>query len=197
MAAQRRDHPRLDRGLGLRRARAAVLLVLALPGSAYLYQGEELGLGEVGDIPAKLLQDPAFFRSHGVEKGRDGCRVPLPWTADGPSFGFGTGAAHLPQPAWFGPLNVETQDRDPASTLMLYRQALSWRRKLQAGESMEWMPGTNGQVLHLGRPGGWRSVTNFGPGPVSLPPGHVILSSAPVEGNQLPADTTAWILTGT
>ena len=146
--------PRLDRGLGLRRARAAVLLVLALPGSAYLYQGEELGLGEVGDIPAKLLQDPAFFRSHGVEKGRDGCRVPLPWTADGPSFGFGTGAAHLPQPAWFGPLNVETQDRAPASTLMLYRHALSWRRKLQAGESMEWMPGTNGQVLHLGRPGG-------------------------------------------
>jgi alpha-glucosidase len=57
-------------------------------------------------------------------------------------FGFGTGAAHLPQPAWFGPLNVETQDRAPASTLMLYRHALSWRRKLQAGESMEWMPGT-------------------------------------------------------
>jgi alpha-glucosidase len=188
--------PRLDRGLGLRRARAAILLVLALPGSAYLYQGEELGLGEVGDLAAEHLQDPAFYRSHGAEKGRDGCRVPLPWTENGPSFGFGVGQAHLPQPAWFGPLSVETQERDPASTLLLYRQALSWRRKLQAAESMEWMPGTNGQVLHLGRRGGWRSVTNFGTRPVPLPPGHVILSSVPVEGNQLPADATAWILVG-
>jgi len=187
--------PGLDRGLGLRRARAAILLVLALPGSAYLYQGEELGLGEVPDIPAWLIQDPVFFRSRGADKGRDGCRVPLPWVTGGPSFGFGPGPAHLPQPAWFGPLSVETQERDPESTLLLYRQALSWRRKLlPTAESMEWMPGTGEQVLHLGRPGGWRSVTNFGPGPIPLPAGNVIVSSAPVEGNQLPADTTAWVL---
>jgi len=186
--------PRLDRGLGLRRARAAVLLMLALPGSAYLYQGEELGLHEVPDIPFELVQDPSYARSRGAEKGRDGCRVPLPWTASGPSFGFGDGAAHLPQPAWFGPLSVQAQEQDPASTLMLYRDALRWRRRLQAAENMDPMPGTNGQVLHFARPGGWRCVTNFGPGPVPLPSGSLILASAPVEGDQLPADTTAWLL---
>jgi alpha-glucosidase len=188
--------PALDRGSGIRRARAATLLMLALPGSAYLYQGEELGLHEVADIPAELVQDPAFLRSRGAERGRDGCRVPLPWTTDGPSFGFGAGAAHLPQPAWFGPLSVEAHEHDSTSTLVLYRHALSWRRKLQAAESLEWMPGTSGQVLHFGRPGGWRSVTNFGPGPVPLPPGTVILASAPLDGGQLAPDTTAWLLPG-
>ena len=123
--------PELERDLGLRRARAATLLVLALPGSAYLYQGEELGLHEVPDIPAELIQDPAFRRSAGAEKGRDGCRVPLPWTLDGASFGFGTGSSHLPQPAWFGPLSVEAQEADPASTLNFYRLALTWRRRLR------------------------------------------------------------------
>ena len=186
--------PRLDRGLGLRRARAAILLMLALPGSAYLYQGEELGLHEVPDIPPDLIQDPVFSRSRGAEKGRDGCRVPLPWTAGGASFGFGPGAAHLPQPAWFGPLSVEAQERDPASTLSLYRAALRWRRQLQAAETMEWCPGTNNQVLHFARPGGWRCVTSFGPRPAPLPDGTVILTSAPIEGSQLPADTTAWLL---
>jgi alpha-glucosidase len=186
--------PEPDRGLGLRRARAAILLMLALPGSAYLYQGEELGLHEVADIPAELLQDPAFLRSGGAEKGRDGCRVPLPWTTGGPSFGFSAGAAHLPQPAWFGPLSVEAQERDSASTLALYRQALSWRRQLQAAESLEWMPGTGGQVLHFGRPGGWQSVTNFGPGVVPLPPGTVVAASAPLQEGLLPADTTAWVI---
>jgi len=188
--------PRLDRGLGLRRAWAAILLMLALPGSAYLYQGEELGLHEVPDIPEELIQDPVFSRSRGSEKGRDGCRVPLPWTAGGTSFGFGPGAAHLPQPAWFGPLSVEAQERDPASTLSLYRSALHWRRELQAAENMEWLPGTNGQVLHFMRPGGWRCLTNFGPAPVPLPAGNVILTSVPVEGDDLPADTTAWLISG-
>ena len=122
------------------------------------------------------------------------CRVPLPWTADGPSFGFSAGAAHLPQPAWFGPLSVEAQEHDSASTLALYRQALSWRRKLQAAESLEWMPGTNGQVLHFGRPGGWQCVTNFGPRAVPLPHGTVVVASSPLQEGLLPADTTAWII---
>jgi alpha-glucosidase len=187
--------PELDRRLGLRRARAATVLMLALPGSAYLYQGEELGLHEVADLAPDVLQDPAFLRSGGAEKGRDGCRVPLPWTTDGPSFGFSAGAAHLPQPAWFGPLSVEAQEHDPASTLALYRQALTWRRELQAAESLEWMPGTNGQVLHFRRPGGWRSVTNFGPGAVPLPDGTVVVASSPLqEEGLLPADTTAWLV---
>ena len=186
--------PELDRGLGLRRARAATLLMLALPGSAYLYQGEELGLHEVADIPAERIQDPAFVRSGGAEKGRDGCRVPLPWTADGPSFGFGTDSAHLPQPAWFGPLSIEAHDS--TSTLVLYRQALSWRRKLQAADHLEWMPTTNGQVLHFVRPSGWGSVTNFGPQPALVPRGTVVVASGPLQDGLLPADTTAWIIPG-
>jgi len=186
--------PTLDRGLGLRRARAATLLMLALPGSAYLYQGEELGLHEVADLPAELVQDPAFLRSGGAEKGRDGCRVPLPWTTGDPSFGFSADAAHLPQPAWFGPLSVEAQQHDPASTLALYREALSWRRQLTAAESLEWMPGTSGQVLHFGRPGGWQCVSNFGPRAVPLPHGTVVVASSPLQEGLLPADTTAWII---
>jgi alpha-glucosidase len=186
--------PEPDRGLGLRRARAAIMLMLALPGSAYLYQGEELGLHEVADIPAERIQDPAFLRSGGADKGRDGCRVPLPWTEDGPSFGFGTTAAHLPQPAWFGPLSVEAQEHDPASTLALYRQALGWRCRLQTAESLEWIPDTSGQVLHLRRPNGWQSVTNFGPKAVALPAGSMVLASGHLVRELLPADTTAWII---
>ena len=188
--------PELDRELGLRRARAATLLMLALPGSAYLYQGEELGLHEVADLPAERIQDPVFSRSGGAEKGRDGCRVPLPWTAGGPSFGFGAGAAHLPQPAWFGPLSVEAQEDDPASTLTMYREALGWRCALRTAERLDWVPGGDGQVLHFTRPGGWRSVTNFGPLAVPLPPGTVLVASGPLEDGQLPPDTTAWILGG-
>jgi alpha-glucosidase len=186
--------PELDRGLGLRRARAATLLMLALPGSAYLYQGEELGLHEVADLPREVLQDPAFLRSGDAGKGRDGCRVPLPWATGGPSFGFSAGAAHLPQPAWFGPLSVQAQEHDPGSTLIMYRQALSWRRRFQAAEGLEWMPATNGQVLHFRRPGGWQCVTNFGPRAVPLPHGTVVLASSPPQEGLLPADTTAWII---
>jgi alpha-glucosidase len=186
--------PGPDRGLGLRRARAAIMLMLALPGSAYLYQGEELGLHEVADIPAERIQDPAFLRSGGADKGRDGCRVPLPWTEGGPSFGFGTTAAHLPQPTWFGSVSVEAQEHDPASTLALYRRALGWRRRLQTAESLEWMPDTGAQVLHVRRPNGWQSVTNFGPGAVSLPPGNMVLVSGHLVHDLLPADTTAWII---
>ncbi len=185
--------PELDVDLGIRRARAATLLMLALPGSGYLYQGEELGLHEVGDLPADAMQDPAYFRSQGVEKGRDGCRVPLPWTVDGPSFGFGTGTAHLPQPAWFGPESVQAQDDDPSSTLSLYRRALSLRRKLQAAEELEWVDDLGDSVLHFRRPGGWESITNFGAEPVPLPAGVVLTSSPLGEETVLPPDTTAWI----
>ncbi len=186
--------PELDHGLGIRRARAATLLMLALPGSAYLYQGEELGLHEVADIPAERIQDPAFHRSGGTEKGRDGCRVPLPWATHGPAFGFSTSAAHLPQPDWFGPVSVQAQEHDPVSTLNLYRQALGWRRRIQTAESLEWMPAANDHVLHFRRPGGWQSVTNFGPSAVSLPRGTVAVASGPLTDGLLPADTTAWFI---
>ncbi|MDR0365234.1 MAG: glycoside hydrolase family 13 protein, partial [Bifidobacteriaceae bacterium] len=121
---------------GLSRARAAALFMLALPGSAYLYQGEELGLPEVVEIPPEARQDPTFFRSGGTAVGRDGARVPLPWTPSGPSFGFGAGPAHLPQPAWFAEYAASTQAGVPGSTLEFYRQALALRAPLRADEHL-------------------------------------------------------------
>ncbi len=129
----------VDRVGGLRRARAATLFVLGLPGSAYLYQGEELGLHEVGDIADEDRQDPTFFRSPGVDLGRDGCRVPLPWTREGSSFGFGAAGAHLPQPEWFAAASVQDEEADPASTLTLYRRALALRHELQGPEALTWV----------------------------------------------------------
>lgn len=184
--------PRPDVERGLRRARAATLLTLALPGSAYLYQGEELGLPEVADLPDDVLQDPTFLRSRGAQKGRDGCRVPLPWTADGPTLGFGDRQAHLPLPDRFRSLAVDGQEVDDASTLQLYRRALSARRELQSGETLEWVTRTP-TVVAFARPGGWTSVTNFGTEPVPLPTGHVVVASGPVEGSVLPGETTVWL----
>ncbi|WP_179758328.1 glycoside hydrolase family 13 protein [Microlunatus parietis] len=184
--------PKLDRELGLRRARAATLIELALPGSAYLYQGEELGLHEVAGIPADQRQDPAFFRSGGEQIGRDGCRVPLPWTATGSSYGFGSGPAHLPQPDWFAGLAVEVQDRDPDSTLALYRAALRLRRELQAEESLTWLDTGREDVLAFRRPNGWTCVSNFGSEPYPLTADEVLLSSSPLDGDELPGATTIW-----
>ncbi len=186
--------PPLDEALGIRRARAATLLMLALPGSAYLYQGEELGLHEVGDLPEDVLQDPAFVRSGGKEKGRDGARVPLPWTAGGPSYGFGDGPAHLPQPSWFGSYSVEVEEADSASTLCMYRSALRLRAKLLAAEDLQWHESDDASVLHFSRPGGWQSITNFGPESVAMPDGAVVVASGELDDGRLPPDTTAWIM---
>ncbi|MFW6187775.1 MAG: alpha-amylase family glycosyl hydrolase [Actinomycetota bacterium] len=183
----------LDRELGLRRARAATLFMLALPGSAYLYQGEELGLHEVTEIPDEERQDPAFFRNPGLDIGRDGCRVPLPWSPDGAAYGFSATGSHLPQPEWFRDVAAEAQDGDPDSTLNLYRAALALRGRLQGPEELEWVDETDPQIVHFIRPGGWHSVTNFGDAPVPLSAGEVLLSSAPLEGGELPASTTVWL----
>ncbi|MGW4928669.1 glycoside hydrolase family 13 protein [Agromyces sp. NPDC004153] len=184
----------LDAALGLRRARAASLLMLALPGSAYLYQGEELGLPEVADIPDADRQDPTFFRSPGIEVGRDGCRVPLPWTTEGSSFGFGDDGAHLPQPGWWGEFSVEAEHADPDSTLSIYRRALALRHELQDAEGLLWRDHPAGSdVLWFARPGGWQSVTNFGSEPVDLPEGEVLITSAPLVDGRLPSATTAWL----
>jgi len=187
--------PEPDLERGLRRARAATLLALALPGSTYVYQGEELGLPEVTDLPADVLQDPTFVRTEGAEKGRDGCRVPLPWTETGESFGFGPGAAsHLPQPEWFGAYAVERELNDPASTLHFYIDALAARRSLQSAEELSWRTST-ADVVAFERPGGWVSVTNFGEHPVPMPEGHVVIASRAVDGLELPAETTVWLQT--
>jgi alpha-glucosidase len=202
-AALRRDNawlltrgttPAENRELGLRRARAATLVLLGLPGSAYLYQGEELGLPEVADIPDADRQDPTFFRNPGVEVGRDGARVPIPWTADGPSFGFGPGPSHLPQPEWFGQYAVSVEDGDPGSTLNLYRSAIAARHRLEGAEELTWIDDAGPDVLHFTRPGGWHVMTNFGAEPVALPPYEVVASSEPLEDGSLPPDTTVWLV---
>ena len=123
----------VDEERGLRRARAATLFTMALPGSLYLYQGEELGLPEVRDLDAEVRQDPAWHRSGGTDGTRDGCRVPIPWSGQEPSYGFGPGAASwLPQPAAWADLSVEREQADPASTLAMYRAALRIRRAAAA-----------------------------------------------------------------
>lgn len=183
-----------DAARGLRRARAATLLVLALPGSAYLYQGEELGLQEVAEIPADRRQDPTFFWRGDEEVGRDGCRVPLPWEPAGPSYGFGSGGAHLPQPLWFGHYAVSVQDGDPDSTLNLYRAALRQRRRMVAErgeEPVEWVATGREDVLALRR-GPWLVVSNFGEDGYAFPAGEVVVSSEPV-GDEVPGETTVWL----
>nr|WP_296764525.1 alpha-amylase family glycosyl hydrolase [Rhodococcus sp. (in: high G+C Gram-positive bacteria)] len=185
------DPAEVDAELGLRRATSASLLMFALPGSAYLYQGEEIGLPEVGQIPDVDRQDPIFYRN-GSEVGRDGCRVPIPWETSGPSFGFGSAGAHLPQPTWFSGYAVEAQNADAGSTLSLYRQALTLRRELRSEESLEWLESEE-EVLHFVRPGGWHVVANFGTAPIELPDGDVLLSSVPVSGGKLPGEATAWV----
>ncbi len=187
--------PAPDVAQGLRRARAATLLALALPGSAYLYQGEELGLPEVTDLPPEVLQDPTYARSGGAEKGRDGCRVPLPWRESGESFGFGSGSAHLPQPTWFGRYAVERELADPDSTLQLYLAALADRRSLLGAEELTWRD-AEPDVVAFERTGGWVSVTNFGTTPTALPEGRVVIASGPLTDGALPPETTAWLVTG-
>ncbi len=186
-------HDLLDAGRGLRRARAAALLMLALPGSVYLYQGEELGLPEVWDLPDEMLNDPIWRRSGGTERGRDGCRVPLPWTAEGPSFGFGPGAAWLPQPPAFGRVAVDRQLADPGSTLELHRRAIRFRRRL-AGEDAELdLLDLGDEVVGYRRGNGLMCVVNMAPEPLDLPAGEVVLSSVPVEGGTLDPDAAAWL----
>ncbi len=188
-----------DLELGNRRARAAALLAMALPGSFYLYQGEELGLPEVEDLPVDQLQDPMYFRSGGSDPGRDGCRVPMPWSGDHPPYGFvlGDAAAEpwLPQPADWARLTVEAQLRDPDSILALYRAALRLRRDepgLGDG-SFTWIDAPAG-VLAFRRSDEFACVINLSGRPVD-PPDHqeVLLASGPLAGGQLPTDTAAWL----
>mgnify|MGYP000057616601 CR=1 FL=1 len=191
-----RSHDReqhINKELGLARARAASMLVLGLPGSTYLYQGEELGLQEPLNIPSEQMQDPQWFRNEGSIS-RDGCRVPMPWSKSGSSFGFGPGGAHLPQPDWFGEWSVEAQDGVKGSTLELYRAALRLRRQLLTDEKLTWVKHwLNPNVLHFVRPNGWTVMTNFGTKPVKLPKGQVLLASADVSDGKLPANTTVWV----
>ncbi|MGC4893064.1 alpha-amylase family glycosyl hydrolase [Micromonospora sp. DT31] len=187
------DDPQPDAALGLRRARAASLLMLALPGSAYLYQGEELGLPEHTMLPDEARQDPTWARSGHTERGRDGCRVPIPWEADAPSYGFGpTDASWLPQPSVWAEYALDRQRGVAGSTYELYRTALRLRREhalargplrfLSSGDEV--LTFTNGDLTVL---------TNFGAAPVPLPANaQVLVASAPLDGEAVPTDVTVW-----
>jgi alpha-glucosidase len=190
-----------DLELGTRRARAAALLTAALPGSLYVYQGDELGLPEVEDLPLDVIQDPMHFRSEGVDPGRDGCRVPLPWTSDpAGSFGFSAepaAAPWLPQPAWWGSYAADAESQDPASMLSLYRAALALRRSEPGlrGGSFAWLdlPDVGPDVLAFARDD-VACLVNFGTSPVPLPHhSAVLLASGDLPDLELPTDTAVWL----
>ena len=181
----------VDLALGERRARAAALLALALPGGAYVYQGEELGLWEVEDLPAEVMQDPGWARSGET---RDGCRVPLPWSGTRPPFGFSSAATWLPQPPEWSALTVERQSRDPESMLELYRRALRIRHEHPAlGDgALSWEPDAAPGVLDFRREPGFRCVVNFSG--VAVPTsGEVLLASARLQQGCLPPDAAVWL----
>ncbi|MBV9094216.1 MAG: glycoside hydrolase family 13 protein [Streptosporangiaceae bacterium] len=183
--------------LGAQRARAAALLLLALPGSAYIYQGEELGLPEVTDLPDDARQDPEFLRSGGRNLGRDGCRVPLPWTRTGQGFGFSAGTPWLPQPAGWGGYSAEAQSGDPGSFLSLYRAALRLRREHPAlgRGALRWLDqsGVPGSLCFAREPG-FVFAANADGAPFRLPPHReILLASGPVGDGGLPPGTAAWL----
>ncbi|MEU9440844.1 glycoside hydrolase family 13 protein [Streptomyces sp. NPDC048304] len=189
----------LDLELGTRRARAAALLMLALPGGAYIYQGEELGLPEVEDLPDSVLQDPVWERSGHTDRGRDGCRVPLPWSGQAAPYGFtpeGSPAAPwLPQPDDWAPLTAEAQTGDDTSMLELYRTALRRRREHPAlGDgTLTWLD-TPADVLAFRRDPGFLCVVNLSTEPYELPAhSAVLLTSGPVENGRLAPDQAAWL----
>jgi alpha-glucosidase len=189
----------LDLDLGTRRARAAALLMLALPGGAYVYQGEELGLPEVEDLPESALQDPIWERSGHTDRGRDGCRVPIPWSGQTATYGFSpddaTAEPWLPQPGDWAGLSVEAQTGGPTSMLELYRTALRVRRYHPAlGDgTMTWLEAPEG-VLSFSREPGFVCVVNLSTEPYELPAhSELLLASGPLEEGVLGPDQAVWM----
>ncbi|MGO4956111.1 glycoside hydrolase family 13 protein [Luteococcus sp. Sow4_B9] len=183
-----------DVQLGRRRARAAAALMLALPGGAYIYQGQELGLDEVEDLPEEALQDPTWVRSNHTVRGRDGCRVPLPWKGDAQPFGFGEDARPwLPQPEHWAAWTVDKQEVDLTSSLNLFRTLLRLRRELDdLGDGTLVWEDSPAQVLSFTRGNGLRCVVNFGDEPVELE-GDLLVATGDLADGRLPGDTAAWL----
>ena len=195
------DVTKFDLARGTARARAGALLMLALPGGAYVYQGEELGLPEVRDIPEDRLSDPRWEMSLRTDRGRDGCRVPLPWKSESTgAFGFSNNSAVTPDDAWlpqgptWGAFSVESQEDKADSTLGMYRKALSIR-KSEAGLGdgpMHWID-AGSDVIAFSRPGNFVCYVNFGKA-IALPAGaQVLLSSSPLSGQEIPKDCAVWM----
>ena len=173
--------------LGRRRARAAALLLLALPGASFTYQGQELGLEEV-DVPDEARQDPIFHHSGGARKGRDGCRVPLPWTTEPPAFGFSEGEPWLPMPQDWAGEAVEAQARNAGSTLSLYRSALRLRPR---GDELSWHESPRGTMIFSR--GDLICLVNVDAPELELPEGELVLASEPETARTLPPNTAAWM----
>ena len=188
--------PQPDTTLGLRRARALSQLMLALPGSAYLYQGEELGLPDHTRIADEDRNDPAFFVSEGKMVGRDGCRAPLPWASDEPAFGFSpNGRTWLPQPEEFAELAADRQDGVTGSTLEFYRSALQLRRNHSLGDGQLSWTATPDQVLSFDNRD-VRVIMNFSPSPFHLPEGATVLLASDEEAvvdGAVTQDHTVWL----
>jgi alpha-glucosidase len=179
---------------GHARGRAAALLQLSLPGAVYVYNGDELGLPNV-DLPDAVLQDPTWERSGHRTRGRDGERVPMPWSGTAPPYGFTTGTSTwLPMPEGWASLTVEAQSADPDSTLALYQHALAQRRKTAElrGEEFTWLDSPPGCLMYR-RGSGLVVALNAGDRPVPLPAGDLVLASGPVPDAMLPPDTAVWI----
>ncbi|ETB48607.1 alpha-amylase [Mycobacterium avium 11-0986] len=173
--------------VGLRRARAMAMVMLALPGAVFIYNGEELGLPDV-ELPDEVLQDPTWERSGHTERGRDKCRVPMPWSGQAPPFGFSSRTdTWLPMPKEWAALTVQKQRDDPDSTLSFFRRALELRRRRVEfdGDGVEWLEATADAVTFR-RPGGLVCALNSGEQPVPLPPGELVLASAPLLDGKLP-----------
>lgn len=186
--------PQPDNVLGLRRARAATMLMLALPGSAYLYQGEELGLPEHTQLDNDLRQDPVWFRSTTGQMGRDGCRIPIPWEADAPGLGFSpTGETWLPQPEAYRELAADQQVGVAGSTWSMYHDALALRKRFDLGHGELTWNTEAGDIVDF-TVGDVRVLVNVNGLAVELPEGFdVLLTSNPLEGSRLPTDTAAWL----
>jgi alpha-glucosidase len=184
--------------VGRARAMAATLLMLGLPGGAYIYQGDELGLPEAVDLDPAVRQDPIFIRSGGAEVGRDGCRIPMPWASNEPTFGFspvGAAAPWLPQPGSWAELSVDRQSADPTSPLRLIRAALRLRRSHPgfADTAFTWVEDATRNVLHFARGHGTRVIVNLGQDPIGIPAdAQVLLASAPITRHIVPPGAVCW-----
>ncbi|WP_197498991.1 MULTISPECIES: glycoside hydrolase family 13 protein [unclassified Mycobacterium] len=183
-----------DGELGLRRARAMAMVMLALPGAVFVYNGEELGLPDV-TLPDEVLQDPTWERSGHTERGRDKCRVPIPWSGDAPPFGFSSSpATWLPMPREWAALTVEKQTADPKSTFSFFQHIIKSRKERTEfdGDGLEWLDAPR-DALIFRRGGGAVCAVNAGRRPIPLPPGELIVTSAPLVDGKLPPDTAAWL----